>query len=853
MEKMKKNKYAWVAFGGPFLFMIFILLMTKCAPFGKNSLMIVDAIHQYLPFFADYQEKLKNVDSLFYSWHGGLGYNFYSLWAYYLSSPMNLIVSFVPKMALIPVLNLIIAIKFSLCSLTGFFYFSHREGRQSFRNVAFGLCYSFSSYMTGYYWNVMWLEVMILLPIILIGMDKLMDHKNGKMYCLALFASMLCNYYMTFMVCIFLVLWYFTYYFTGIKEIFHKGILFAWNSLLAAAMAAVVLLPAYMGLMDTSSATLNFPEWTPYGKTAELFATHMAGAAPYTMSVEDGLGNLYCGILPLILLVLYLIDKKFPWEEKLRKICILALLAVSFQVEILNYIWHGFHNQYGIPNRFAFLYIFLILIMAYDQITYMDIIGTKRWKIIFAMAVLLAGIGYCYQQNIYDEKIPYLVSAGLVVGYAILLCIRTKWVKQIICIFMIVEVLGNAVFAFSSDGQVDGDYYFSETDGIQKIKEKQNPSMEQRMDLLESKMLDESIWHTIPNATMFGSTALGKTVDAMDQLGFYTGVNEYLYEGGTLVTDMLLGMKSILVRNGDAIYRTGYEYMYSKDEVSLYTNSLNTAIGYWMNAEAGDGDYSSQNPFEVQNNLMKHAYGCEELYDAIDVDEPIANDCDITDQGDGSYYVENKTSQLDNVTFVFNVEKNMDMYLHFDCGAAENSEIFVNGYSQDSGRLNAQIVSVGQVNEGDTVSVQIQLKDGTEGDGMITMRAVSLNQSHFRQLIDKMEDHRFELESYTSTKIQGRIQAKEDGILFFSIPYDKGWKIMIDGEEVNSRSMIDGFLATNIKSGDHQIQLSYCPPGFSLGWKISLIGWFLFCFPWILEQSKKRFRKNSHIEVVDMI
>lgn len=850
-KRIWNNKYALAAFFIPLLFMIFIMIMSKCAPFGKYSFMIVDALHQYLPFFSDYQEKLKSVDSLFYSWNGGLGYNFYSLWAYYLSSPMNLVIALVPKLTLISVLNWIIALKFSICSLTAFGYFSHREGRQSLRNVAFAFCYSFSAYMTGYYWNVMWLEVMILLPVILIGMDKLMEHGDGRLYCLALFGSMFCNYYMSFMVCVFLVFWYFTYYFSGFKELLKKGIIFAGYSLLAAAMAAVVLLPAYMGLMDTSSATLNFPQWTSYGQAAELFATHMVGAAPYTMSVEDGLGNLYCGILPLLLLILYVIDRKISWKEKWRKIIILMLIAVSFQVEILNYIWHGFHNQYGIPNRFAFLYIFLILIMTYDQITYMDVIATKRWKIILAMFVLLTGVGYCYQLNIYDDKVPYLLSMALIVVYAILLCIRRRWIKPLLCLCMIIEVLGNAVFAFSSDGQVDADYYFSETEEIQEIKDKQIPSIEQRMDLLENKMLDESIWHTIPNATMFGSTALGKTVDAMDTLGFYTGVNEYLYEGGTLVTDMLLGMKSILVRNGDSIFRPGYEYTYSKGDVSLYMNSLDTAIGYWMNQKAEITDHTSLSPFDVQNELMDNAYGCGTLYEDFPVYEPIANDCEITDQGEGNFYVENGNPQEDNVTFVFDIDEGMDLYLHFDAGMLENTEVFVNGHSQDSGRLNSQVLSIGHLSAGDTVTVEMQLKEGEEGSGMITMRAASLNQEHYRKLIDRMKENRFQLDSYSSTNIKGTVRAKEDGLIFFSIPYDKGWTITIDGKKAKSKSILEGFLAVNVKEGDHQIELSYLPPGFSVGWKLSIVGWLVFLV--ILQQRKKRFRKNSDNKDMDMI
>src|SRR5699024_10264257 len=153
---------------------------------------------------------------------------------------------------------------------------------------------------------------------------------------------------------------------------------------------------------------------------------------PYNMSTDDGLGNLYCGILPVLVFALLIIDKKMPRKEKIRKIVILAFMAISFQVEILNYVWHGFHNQYGIPNRFAFLYLFLMLIMAYEQLQYMNYLETKRWKIVLAAAVLIAGIVYCYENSVLDHEEAYWISGGLVIIYALLLCIRKKWTAGVI-------------------------------------------------------------------------------------------------------------------------------------------------------------------------------------------------------------------------------------------------------------------------------------------------------------------------------------------------------------------------------------------------------------------------------------
>ena len=94
---LKTHKYLLLSFFLPVLLLEGIAIAEKIQPFGSESFLIVDALHQYLPFFADYQEKLKSMDSMFYSFHAGLGYNFLGLWAYYLASPLNLVIALVSK------------------------------------------------------------------------------------------------------------------------------------------------------------------------------------------------------------------------------------------------------------------------------------------------------------------------------------------------------------------------------------------------------------------------------------------------------------------------------------------------------------------------------------------------------------------------------------------------------------------------------------------------------------------------------------------------------------------------------------------------------------------------------------
>ena len=184
-----------------------------------------------MPFFSEYQNKLQNGESLFYSWNSGLGVNFMSLWAYYLSSPLNLIIVFFPQKYLNGVVSFLIITKIALSSFTMAIYLKNAiwAQRRTRKIVAkdwqvflFSMAYALSSYMIGYSWNVMWLETMIFLPLIILGVEKLIEKNDGRWYCLFLFASLYCNFYMTFMTCLFLVLYFLLYPHKSVKKFFQK-------------------------------------------------------------------------------------------------------------------------------------------------------------------------------------------------------------------------------------------------------------------------------------------------------------------------------------------------------------------------------------------------------------------------------------------------------------------------------------------------------------------------------------------------------------------------------------------------------------------------------------------------------
>lgn len=196
------------SFLAPALIMLVIFVLQEIYPFGERSFLHIDMYHQYFPFLVEFYHKLKNGESLFYSWNTGIGSNFLALYVYYLASPSNWLCVLVPERFLMEFLSYMVIIKIGLCGLTFTYYIRKHFRSDSWVILCFSLFYALSGFMAAYNWNVMWLDVIVLAPVIILGVERLVSEGKCYMYCIALGLSILSNYYLSIMLCLFLVLYF---------------------------------------------------------------------------------------------------------------------------------------------------------------------------------------------------------------------------------------------------------------------------------------------------------------------------------------------------------------------------------------------------------------------------------------------------------------------------------------------------------------------------------------------------------------------------------------------------------------------------------------------------------------------
>ncbi len=340
--------------------------LREISPFGERTLCSMDGFSQYYPMLENMSQAIRDGE-IFYSFNGALGFNLWAQSAYYTNSPLWFIIYLLPHSGQLVAINLLVAVKFSLASV--FFYYRlydiYPKADCIKKCVAFpvlSVCYGLSGHMLAFANQFMWADVVMLLPLVILGLEKLNSKKSPFLYVITLFLSMWSCFYLSYMVCIFVCL-YFIYLALrdkySLTDFLRKGVAFALYSLLAAALAAVVLIPVYKALSLTIASELGFEGNLEFKYTLkEMLVRLLPFQKP---SLEFDAPNLYFGLTAAILLLLSLITKKIKLRQKLLSAAFLIFMFLTMSLNLGEFIWHGFHYPNQLPGRQSFLFIFLAL------------------------------------------------------------------------------------------------------------------------------------------------------------------------------------------------------------------------------------------------------------------------------------------------------------------------------------------------------------------------------------------------------------------------------------------------------------------------------------------------------------
>lgn len=787
------------AFFIPVIIMVVIFAQRGIFPFGQESFLRTDMFHQYAPFFSEFQHKLRTGESLLYSWNIGMGINFAALYAYYLASPLNWLLILCPKAYIIEFMTYMIVFKIGLSGLSFAWYLGKHHQKTTFGAGFFGVFYALSGYMAAYSWNIMWLDCILLFPLIMWGLERLVKEKKGMFYCITLGLSILSNYYISIMICVFMTIYFICLLILEGRDTFKsfcfRLVQFAGYSLIAGALAAIVLLPEIAALQSTASGDFSFP------KTYEMYFSIIDMLARHIPNVQTEIGlahwpNIYCGVAVYIFFLLYLVCKKIPLKEKVVYCGLLLFFFASFSVNVLNFIWHGFHYPNSLPARQSFIYIFLILSVCYHAYLYLE--ETPRKHITLAFLGSVCYVLIAQKQRMDDEAYHFIVFYAAILFLAIYTGLiffaknprRSKAAAALLALSVVsVEAAVNTTV--TSVTKTSREAYTEDDPAILALtRDLQSDSGFYRIDKSEARTKNDGAWMNFPTASLFSSLASADVTDFFKKMGCEGSTNAYSIVGSTPLVDSLFSIQYALYQGKQENSRLSlYSY---EDDMYLYENPYTLPLGFIIpNSMETDWQTELPNPIDVQNdlsNVLNVPYSFEQL-----MGDNQGSTFTFTAEQDGEYYICIMNRQVRSIRMT----------------VGERTESFD---SVNRGYL----IETGVVRAGDIVTLE-----NRDGSDALNARAYRFDEEGLRGIYERLNTNPFTVTEWTSDRIEGVIDAGEGGTMFLSIPYDEGWNIEVDGISMTARNILGAFTGLELSAGRHTIVFQYQPEGLRLGMMIS--------------------------------
>ena len=345
--------------------MVTAFALMEVSPFGDKQILVTDLWHQYFPFLVDFQNKLQNGESFFWTWSVGGGVNYFSLMSYYMASPVNFLSVFVPSDWLREFLMFSVSLKIALSGAFMAYFLKCVYKRNDATLLIFGCSFSFCAFFMGYYWNTIWLDTVCITPLVALGIVKLLTENRFRLYTVMLALSLITNYYIGFFTCIFVLLLFIVYHlmrWQGAKAFFINLVKTGLFSMIAIGLTAFFLLPAFFALQNTHATGSTFPTTFAIniGESNDLLGVLRAlksilgnlinFTCPATKEA-DAIPNIACGGVAVFFAFLSLTSKSIKLREKLIMLGLVFFMFLSCIIRQLDYIWHGFHFIHEYRNR----------------------------------------------------------------------------------------------------------------------------------------------------------------------------------------------------------------------------------------------------------------------------------------------------------------------------------------------------------------------------------------------------------------------------------------------------------------------------------------------------------------------
>ena len=770
-------------------------------------LRVYDAKVQYQGFFLG----LNNFSN--YSFNVGLGMNYYSTAAYYLLSPLNLLINFFDVNSFDIFYTIIIVLKIGLCGLTMNMFLNNIK--KSKWTLLFSTSFALCGFISTYYYNVMWLDGIIMLPLIMLGIDKLVNNNKKLLYFVSLSFAIIFNFYIGYMLCIFSTI-YFIFKLVNSNCDKKKAIKnFIILSLLGGFATTFVIMPSIYALLNGKASGFgsSFTNYFEINKNILTFFYHLTPANFANGDQSYGPAQIYSSILAVVLVIILFFNKDIDKRFKATTGIVILIYIASFTFNLFDFAWQLFQKPIWWQSRYSFTFSAFLITIAYISFTKLESvkINTNKKILIFLELMIFIVAAYLFKtnNNVQLVSIIFITFSGLlIIVYFYLLSVKSKIFYILLSSFLILELGLNTFYSLSqnSTSQNISDFN-SYTKNINKTTTllKEHDQTFYRSELMDNHLYNDGLMYNYNGVNYFNSVRNQRFVDFAEyQLHFNVGSRTSVIMNR--FDPYILSLINIKYLIGSEI-----EYLNKRidnNNLSIYEIAHPLSIGFMINGDKNlTGDY-----YENITNIFQSMTGL-----------------DIPIYIDRENFLVNTIIEDDKVVFEYTFD---DDYLIVP---AKNN-IFK---QYPKFYLNDEITTIStayiSVKAGDKIVLDYVLEHTKIKDNL-QFKLISLDV--YEKYMLSLEEGLLNLKNDSSHLLEGTITVEDKQTLFLSIPYEEGFTIKANGKKLDTFILFDTFVGVNLEKGSHSITIDYTPHGLNLGIIISSIS-CLISFIYIYKTKEK--------------
>ena len=819
---------------------IFFLLALKIShiyPFGDNTIIYHDMQYQYLDYLTYFRNLLHGSGNIAYSFSIGMGEGTAAFFAYYLASPFNIILAFFSEDKIVLGITFLIMLKLASSAVTMFIYLSKRFSLSNLSALLLALSYSMMGYNVLNCSNIMWLDGIIILPLIALGIHNLVYQNKKIMYFFALWYGIITNWYIGYMLCIFAVVYFIVenvlYYMENKqnkKGLFKSCTNFVFVSILSGMATMVLILPQTLQMLSQGES--DFLK----GIRANFNCSFLEGFKDLFLNGEKLTKQqtnppIYVGSFPIICIASLFVNKKERISKKYFALILICIGMAAYIFNPLNYLFSVMKIPSNHYYRHAFLFSFLLIMLAGMALQ----AGIKAHGV---LAAFIIGLLYDFVLNYEDKTSFYFGLTCMILIGIFMLCYKLLLDKQKnkLC----TALLATLLILFVGFEHVK-DWNLELTDHTYTNSRITNYNQEISSIMNDIKRKDSSIYRIDKTSARFSN--YNCSVSQSESMSFdYSSISHYSSTRNVALSEFLMnnGYASVTkltpyhpIPVMDALL--GVKYVIGQELPSDYHQLTN--IGS-ENAHVYQNPYYSGMAYIVQNNLK----GSTSLlpYSENPFESQSAFISAISGLQD-NYYFYNATTQIDTdhscyCVWEIHVTHNGPLYAYIKNGS-KNLNISVNDDLHfENYWFNNSIRYIGEFKQGDIV--RIKASNGTNAD-QFELYASTLNYNSVTKALDVIRANNISITDWKDGEVKAHITANQNSQIMFTIPYEKGWIVKVNGSRVNYSDYAGAFITFNVPAGENDITMYFRTPGLTTGFIISILSILIFCI-WIFFDHKHK-------------